>query len=151
MLYTYNIIGGPYTVSLLYCCTNIKLQADCVQFRLYSKEEILKLSVVEIFNPAAFNQLGKFFSSTPLKKCHKPTYKYQWFKYQPVSSWQCLDPDPLDPPDFVYLDPDLQKYADLRIRIQGVSTKTGKNCKKKYFLLSKPKTKLLKKKIIKIS
>ena len=75
MLYTYNIIGGPYTVSLLYWSELllyiIKLQADCVQFRLYSKEEILKLSVVEIFNPAAFNQLGKFFSSTPLKKCHK--------------------------------------------------------------------------------
>ncbi|XP_023348472.1 DNA-directed RNA polymerase I subunit rpa1 [Eurytemora carolleeae] len=36
----------------------VHFKADRVQFRLYSKEEILKLSVVEIFNPAAFNQLG---------------------------------------------------------------------------------------------
>ena len=28
-------------------------------------------------------------------------------------------PDPLDPHDFGFLDPDPQKYADLRIRIQG--------------------------------
>ena len=31
-----------------------------------------------------------------------------------------LDPDPLDPKDFSFLDPDPQKYADLRIPIQGV-------------------------------
>ena len=29
------------------------------------------------------------------------------------------DPDPLDPQDFGFLDPDPQKYADLQIRIQG--------------------------------
>ena len=29
------------------------------------------------------------------------------------------DPDPLDPQDFGFLDPDPQKYADLRIRIKG--------------------------------
>ena len=46
---------------------------------MYSKEEILKLSVVEVFNPAAFNQLGNFFSPTSFKKCHKPSYTYQWY------------------------------------------------------------------------
>ena len=30
------------------------------------------------------------------------------------------DPDPLYPQDFGFLDPDPQKYADQRIRIQGV-------------------------------
>ena len=29
------------------------------------------------------------------------------------------DPDPLDPQDFGFLDPDPQKYTDPRIRIQG--------------------------------
>ena len=55
------------------------------------------------------------------------------------------DPDPLDPQDFGFLDPnpDPQKYADPWIRIQGAKyqpkTATTKN------LLSKPKTELLKK------
>ena len=31
-----------------------------------------------------------------------------------------LDPDPLDPKDFSFLNPDPQKYADPRIPIQGV-------------------------------
>ena len=37
------------------------------------------------------------------------------------SSAQDPDPDPLDPQDFgfLYLDPETQKYADPRIRIQG--------------------------------
>jgi hypothetical protein len=34
---------------------------------------------------------------------------------------QYPDPDPLDPQDFSFLDPDLDpKYSDTRIRIQGV-------------------------------
>ena len=39
------------------------------------------------------------------------------------------DPDPLDPQDFGFLDPDPQKYADPWIRIQGVKNqpKTAKN------------------------
>jgi len=51
-----------------------------------------------------------------------------------------LDPDPLDSQDLGFLDPDPQKYADPRIRIQGNQPKTEKN-----FLLLKPKSELLKK------
>ena len=36
----------------------IHFEADSLQFGLYSKEEILKLSVVEVINPASFNHLG---------------------------------------------------------------------------------------------
>ena len=36
-----------------------------------------------------------------------------------VTSAQDPDPDLLDPQDFGFLDPDPQKYTDLRIRIQG--------------------------------
>ena len=40
------------------------------------------------------------------------------------------DPDPLDPQDFGFLDPDPQKYADPRIRIQGAKNRpnTAKKC-----------------------
>ena len=55
------------------------------------------------------------------------------------------DPDPLDPQDFGFLDPDPdpQKYADPRIRIQGAKYQP-KTAKKK-ILLSKPKSELFKK------
>ena len=58
------------------------------------------------------------------------------------------DPVPWDPQDFGFLDPDPQKYADPRIRIQGVKyqPKTAKNP----FLLPKPKSELLKKRDYKI-
>ena len=49
-----------------------------------------------------------------------------------------------DPKDFGFLDPDPQKYADPRIRIQGV--KFQPKTAKKTFLLLKPKSELLKKK-----
>jgi len=56
----------------------------------------------------------------------------------------------LDPKDFGFLDPDPQKYADPRIRIQGV--KYQPKTAKKTFLLLKPKSELLKKReIIKIA
>ena len=56
---------------------------------------------------------------------------------------QCdQDPDPLDPQDFGFLDPDPQKYADPRIRIQGAKYQP-KTAKKN--LLSKPKSELFKK------
>ena len=54
------------------------------------------------------------------------------------------DPVPWDPQDFGFLDPDPQKYADPRIRIQGV--KYQPKTEKKHFLLLNPKSKLLKKK-----
>ena len=50
--------------------------------------------------------------------------------------------DPLDPQDFGFLDPDPQKYADPRIRIQGAKYRP-RTAKKN--LLSKPKSELLKK------
>ena len=40
------------------------------------------------------------------------------------------DPDPLDPQDFGFLDPDLQKYADQQIQIQGAKYQP-KTAKKK--------------------
>jgi len=48
----------------------------------------------------------------------------------------------LDPEDFGFLDPDPQKYADPRIRIQGV--KYQPKTAKKSFLLQNPKSELLK-------
>ena len=48
-----------------------------------------------------------------------------------------------DPQDFGFLDPDPQKYADPRIRIQG--GKYQPKTAKKTFLLLKPKSKLLRK------
>ncbi len=48
------------------------------------------------------------------------------------------DPDPLDPQDFGFLDPDPQKYA--KPRIQGV--KYQPKTTKKTFLLLKPKSEL---------
>ena len=60
-----------------------------------------------------------------------------------------MDPDPLDLQDFGFLDPDPQKYADPRIRIQGVKYQP-KTAKKKSFLLLKPKFELLKKRDYKI-
>ena len=50
--------------------------------------------------------------------------------------------DPEDPQDFGFLDPDPQKYADLRIWIKGgkYHPKTEKN-----FFTFKPKSELLKK------
>jgi len=36
----------------------VHFQAESMTFGMFSKEEICKLSVVDIFNPAAFNQLG---------------------------------------------------------------------------------------------
>ena len=54
-----------------------------------------------------------------------------------------MDPDPLNPQDFGYLDPNPQKYADQRIRIQGV--KYQPKTAKKTFLFLKPKSELLKK------
>ena len=73
-------------------------------------------------------------------------------KHQSVRSAQsnsALDPDPLDPQDFGFLDPDphLQKYAFPRIRIQG-ATNQQKTATKKKFLLSNPKFELLKKREI---
>ena len=50
--------------------------------------------------------------------------------------------DPLDPQDFGFLDPDPQKYADPRIRIQGAKYRP-RTAKKN--LLSKPKSEPLKK------
>ena len=51
-----------------------------------------------------------------------------------------LDPDtdPLDPQDFGFLDTDPQKYADPRIRIQGVKYQP-KTAKKHFFA---PKTQI---------
>jgi len=49
----------------------------------------------------------------------------------------------LDPQDFGFLDPDLQKYADPRIWIQRV--KNQPKTAKKTFLLLKSKSELLKK------
>ena len=57
----------------------------------------------------------------------------------PKVSFSAEGPDPLDPQDFGFLDPDLQKYPDPRIQIK-YRAKTKKNCQ-----LSKPKTELLKK------
>ena len=50
------------------------------------------------------------------------------------------DPDPLDPQDFGFLDPDTdpQKYADTRIQIQGVKF-PPKTAKKNFFT---PKTQI---------
>ena len=50
-----------------------------------------------------------------------------------ISAW---DPDPLDPQDFGFLNPylDPQKYADPRIRIQGVKYQP-KTAKKTFILL----------------
>ena len=53
------------------------------------------------------------------------------------------DPDPLDPQDFGFLDPDPQKCADPRIQVQGV--KYQPKTAEKTFLLLKPKIALLKK------
>ena len=46
-----------------------------------------------------------------------------------IAQSRASDPDPLDPQDFGFLDPELQKYADPRIRIQGAKyqPKTAKN------------------------
>ena len=62
---------------------------------------------------------------------------------------QCLgsDPDPLNPQDFGFLGPDPQKYADPRIRIQGV--KYQPKTEKKTFLLLNPSYELLKKERLK--
>jgi len=49
----------------------------------------------------------------------------------------------LDPQEFGFLDPDPQKYADPRIRIQG--GKHQPKTEKKTFLLLNPKSELLKK------
>ena len=46
-------------------------------------------------------------------------------------SAQDPDPDPLDPQDFDFLDPDPQKYADPRIRIQEAKYQP-KTAKKKF-------------------
>ena len=54
----------------------------------------------------------------------------------PRFSAQDPDPDLLDPQDFGFLDPDPQKYVDLRIRIQGA--KYQPKTAVKNFLLSKP-------------
>ena len=43
------------------------------------------------------------------------------------------DPDPLDSQDFGFFDPDPQKYADPRIRIQGAKYQP-KTAKKKFHL-----------------
>ena len=48
--------------------------------------------------------------------------------------WSAQDPDPLDPQDFGFLDPDPQKYADPRIRIQGGKYQP-KTAKKKNLIL----------------
>ena len=55
----------------------------------------------------------------------------------------------MDPQIFSFMDSDLQKYADPRIRIQRV--KYQLKTAKKNFLLLKPKSELLKKEFIKIS
>ena len=57
-------------------------------------------------------------------------------------------PDPLDPQHFGFLDLDHKKYADPRIRIQGV--KYQWKTENKNFFISNPKTELLKKEIIQI-
>ena len=65
-----------------------------------------------------------------------------------ISLNSAKDPDPLDPQDFGLLDPDPdpQKYADPRIRIQGAKYQP-KTAQKN--LLSKPKSELLKKERLK--
>ena len=57
------------------------------------------------------------------------------------SQFSAQDPDPLDPQDFGFLDPEPQKYADPRIRIQGAKYQP-KTEEKNY---SQPKSELLKK------
>ena len=64
------------------------------------------------------------------------------------TSAQDPDPEPLDPQDFGFLDPDPQKYVDPRFRIQGTKYQP-KTAKKK--LITKPKSELLKKREIIIS
>jgi len=59
-----------------------------------------------------------------------------------ISSAQDPDPDTLDPQNFDFLDPDLQKNADPCIRIQGANNQPKPT--KKTFLLSKPKYELFK-------
>ena len=49
----------------------------------------------------------------------------------------------MDPTDFDFLDPNWQKYSDLRIRIQGARYQPKTEEKK--LLISKPKSELLKK------
>ncbi len=46
------------------------------------------------------------------------------------------DPDPLDPQDFGFLDPDPQKYADPWIRIKGVNINQKRQ--KKLFNIQNP-------------
>ena len=48
----------------------------------------------------------------------------------------------MDPTDFDFLDPNWQKYSDLRIRIQGARYQPKTEEKK--LLISKPKSELLK-------
>ena len=60
-----------------------------------------------------------------------------------VTSAEDPESDPLDPQDFGFLDPDPQKYADPRIRIQGAKYQPKTATKKN--LISKPKSELLKK------
>ena len=56
------------------------------------------------------------------------------------------DLDPMDPQDFGFLDPDLQKYVNPQIRIEGekYQLKTAKT----NFLILKPKSQLFKKREI---
>ena len=69
---------------------------------------------------------------------------YTLWKHPLVSS--AYDPDPLDPQDFGFLDPDSQKYADPRIRIHGVKYQP-KTTKKKFFT-PKPQLRTFQKKIL---
>ena len=66
------------------------------------------------------------------------------FSFKLLSTKQhSLDPVPLDLQDFRFQDPDPKKYANPRIRIQG--EKYQLSTWKKTFILSKPKSELLKK------
>ena len=67
------------------------------------------------------------------------------------SAWD-PDPDPLDPQDFGFLDPDPdpQKYKNMRIHGSGSKSQNiNQKLQQKKILLSKAKSKLLKKRDLK--
>ena len=95
--------------------------------------------------------IGKMFKVFNNKKsfnCHLSGLRKNEFIINTTKKWLKLiltrlkkssaqDADPLDPQDFGFLAPDPQKYADPRIRIQGVKNQP-KTAKKKFT----PKTQL---------
>ena len=76
---------------------------------------------------------------------------FEFFMRLVFSSAYDQDPDPLDPQDFCFVDPDPQKYADPWIRIKGVKYQP-KTSKINFFT---PKTQICtyekKREIVKIS